>query len=1196
MAEIKWSDDQKKIINSRDCEILVSAAAGSGKTAVLVERIFQRMIDEKNPIDIDRFVVVTFTKAAAEHMKGKIRERIENAINSGDYSKEKCDRLREQLKYLTSANISTVHSFCSFIIGQYFHRIGIDPSLKLGDDYELTMLKNQVMEKMLEDEYAKAEEGFTGIASMRALIKNDAALEDWILKIYKKIIAEPFSELVFDSWESMLDTPLSEDSMYIRLIVKREADMAQGMLEQIRELKKRELKNMPEKYIAVLDNLEYLCVTISDTYMNASGKATGYIEAYNSIKNKLDNVDLSGIQKTPPKNEDMLEYWKDIHPLVERFTTDKDLFFFQELEESEKDRQVMARSCHTLLRLTKRFMEEFSQAKSEAGIMDYNDLEQFALKILFDTDEETGRKIRSEAAIELSHQFDEIMIDEYQDSNRVQDTILWAVSDAEDDADYPWFCGSKNRFMVGDVKQSIYRFRGACPELFEHKMETFGTGEDAKHRRIDLNKNFRSRPAVLMHVNDIFEEIMHADIGGIEYDEDACLNPGGDYEKYDDPFEDTYIDKRDDVDVEFVISDITGSDKTYLEASHIAKKIKNMVEGDEPFFLEKGEKRRVKYSDIVILARSVKNKADIYAEAFRNEGVPFHTVLSQGFYTSREISLMTDILSVIDNPRQDIPLAAVALGPMFGISEEKLSSVRANHKKGDLYDALIAGREEPEIGNLLEMIDDFREMEGASSATELLEAIYEKTGIRNYFALAKDGDRRCANLDYLMQQAISFDRAGHMGIHEFVRSFEKIKEIDFDLGEVSTLSENDDVVQLMTIHKSKGLEFPVIVLVGTTGEAFKDDGDRFVTDPELGIATFADDTENGIKKKTIFMNLIKDRLALEDKGEALRLLYVALTRAEEKIIISGSFKEFPADRNIDYYSRYSVKTYFDMLNNAVQYERGFKWNEKHYAEAGRTSKQNSSTSIEKNNIFDTSAPYNETVVELLKKMASAKAEVRDTLPAKISVSEVKRAALAETEEGMDFVKAIEPDEIPVPRFVKQEEAEVSGAAYGTVWHQVMAYIDFEHTDTKEDIEKCIDDLVSQGKLLEEEKKYLRTDRLLTFFCSELGQDMKQAYTEGKLHREQAFTMYKPASEIYPDTDDEKPILIQGIIDGYFETDDGVVLMDYKTDRIDVGEEDKLREHYAVQMKLYKEVLEKSLKKPVISSKLYSFSIGKEVEL
>ena len=1198
MSEIAWSNDQKRIIDARDCEILVSAAAGSGKTAVLVERIFQRVIDEADPIDIDRFVVVTFTKAAAEHMKEKIRERLEDAIENPEFTAQQKERFYDQLKLLPSAHISTVHSFCSFVIGQYFHRIGIDPALRLGDDYELKMLRKDVLRSILEDEYNEAKDDFIRLVSLRTLIKNDTALEDWILSIYNAIITEPFPETVIKKWEDILDKPLSDESEFVRFAVRRESDMCIGIHNKIESDNTNNNKLSSSKYADAFGEIDFLCVTIPKIYEKVLTGETGYTQAYNDIMQKLHKANFNGVSKQAPKDEELCELWKEIRPIIDRFEKDKNEFFFQSLEESEKDRSEMAKTCHTILRLTKRFLEEFRQAKADAGIMDFSDLEQFALDILFDKDSETGKYTRSDAAIELSTQFDEIMIDEYQDSNRVQDTILWSVSDAIEDADHPWFSSANNRFMVGDIKQSIYRFRGACPELFEYKMNTFDKVNDTEHRLINLNENYRSRPSVLEHVNDVFELIMHGDIGGIEYNNDASLKPGGNSYEVQKKRDLMYADnvELDKCDVDFVITELRGDDRIYCEATHIARRIREMVEGDNPLFLEKGEKRRVKYSDIVILSRALKGIADIYAEAFKREGVPFDTILSQGFYSTREISLMTEVLAVIDNPRQDIPLAGVALSPIFDISEEMLANIRAKDKKCDLYESLLSSEDEPEIKRLIDMIDYFRELSSTASASELIEAVYEKTRIRDIFALLPDGDRRCANLDHLLSEAIKFDNAGHMGVHDFIRSFEKIKEIELDIGEVSTDSENGDVVRMMTIHKSKGLEFPVVILTRTATEAIQKEKNRFLTDYDLGIATYADDIEYGIKKKTIFRNIISEKQLIEEKAEAQRLLYVALTRAEEKLIITGTFDEKPKESEVDFYSRYEMNTYAKMILTAALDHPGFECREYAYDSVGRFAIYNDSTFVEENNIFDTSATYNENIVELLRRMEASGSDEGEMIPAKISVSEVKKAALEESDEGEQFVKAIEEDEVPVPEFVKQSEETTSASAYGTVWHQVMAYIDFSKTESEEEIRSAVDELIDRGRLKAEEKKLLRVDRLSTFFGSDLGQKMKKAYAEGRLHREQAFTMHKPASEIYPDITDDKPVLIQGIIDGYFETDDGIVLMDYKTDRVEPGEENKLIEHYTVQMKLYKEVLEMSLKKPVIRTVLYSFSLGKEVPI
>ncbi|MBO6108835.1 MAG: UvrD-helicase domain-containing protein, partial [Eubacterium sp.] len=713
MANPGWTDEQKSVIDARGREILVSAAAGSGKTAVLVERVYKEVMEG---IDLDRFVVVTFTKAAAAEMKERLRKRFEEALEDEKLPDVHRQRIRRQLRLIPSAHISTVHSFCNYIIGQYFHRIGIDPSYSLASDSELKLIKKEVVSELLERQYELLEENgsmMEKISASSAFTKSDAALEDLIISVYEKSVSEPFPDIVFSDWETMLNAPLdSEDSPYIRELLKRTADTMSWVCDCSDDLLNKYylLQDKDKKTFVGLKNIS---IKITDIFEDYNNKNITVADCFEEMRKAFIQMDLSGFPKSKPSKDELrIKAFMELKPvreLVEKTYSD---YFSKTLSEHDEDRAAMAETTLELIGLAREFGEKFDAAKRDRGLVDYNDLEQFALRILFDKDS-NGRPVRSDAARELSGYFHEIMIDEYQDSNRVQDTILWAI--AKPDGTYdesadlmPWEAVAGNRFMVGDIKQSIYRFRNACPELFEHKMNTYrqldrstetvsDEGAELTDRdsagsgqiRIDLHRNFRSGRIIIDSTNEVFKRIMHSDIGGVEYDRDAELVMGLDAEAVPDDInaaarvciENLYHD-RENTDT------VTGKSMSNDEAGayYIANRIKEMVEGDDPLMIRTGRDsfRPVRYRDIVILSRSVSPISYIYSDVFAAVGVPFVTELKQGFYGSREVSLIIQMLSVINNPLQDIPLAAVLLSPMVNVTEEELGRVIAVLKQNDI--------------------------------------------------------------------------------------------------------------------------------------------------------------------------------------------------------------------------------------------------------------------------------------------------------------------------------------------------------------------------------------------------------------------------------------------------------------------------------------------------------------------------------
>lgn len=650
-----------------------------------------------------------------------------------------------------------------------------------------------------------------------------------------------------------------------------------------------------------------------------------------------------------------------------------------------------------------------------------------------------------------------------------------------------------------------------------------------------------------------------------------------------------------------------------VEARQAVSIIRDMTDAKNPMLVAgKNEQdediyRPAQYRDIVILVRSVRAVGQLIFDVLSEAGIPVVMEQTQGFFDTREISLMTSILEVIDNPRQDFPLAAVLVGPMFGFTGEEMAKIRSESRDVTLYESLFCVTEEKlkeKIDHFLSVLEKLRDKKSFATVAELMEDIYEETGIYRSVRMMTDGVRRAANMDRLMEIAREFDATTYHGLYQFVRYIRRIREQQEEMGEVNIAGEEENVVRIMTIHKSKGLEFPIVFLLGM-GKKLTHVNRSFLTiHPELGVAAPLCDTKKHTKKTTLYQSFLARKNRLEDLGEELRVLYVAMTRAEEKLVMIGTAPEKKLEANGNsYWERSRIESYLDMvLAPALSEQVPFRF---HIAEKEELVEEVATELVTAEidrtvlNNFDTDIRYHEDVHELLERMVNT-FEEDEPLPVKVSVSDLKMKSMEELEDTDLTILSKEEisEEMPVPMFMQEKEAEpvYAGATYGTVWHQVMASIDFGKTNSESEIKEAVSELVRAGKLRPEETKMLNYRRLYTFFRSNLGKEMTNAWENGTLHSEQPFVIGRPAYELFPDRKEDKTVLVQGIIDGYYEKDGKIVLMDYKTDSLKSGEEGKLAERYKKQMDLYKQALEMILGKKVETCVLYSFSLGKEIEL
>ena len=884
---VKWTEEQEKVIRLRNRNILVSAAAGSGKTAVLVERIITMLTKDDPPMDVDRLLIVTFTEAAASEMKERIRLAIEKKLM--EYPDN--EHLKQQATLIHNAQITTIHSFCLSVIRDHFHAIDIDPGFRIGEEGELKLLRHDVLEDMLEEKYQEASKRFLDFTAAYSTGRNDKKIEDLILKIYEFSRSYPDSEAWLDSCVKAYEIP-DVKALEGSSIMKKVMTDIRKNLEDAKELLiyAENVALSPEGPAVYEATLEKDLQVIEELCNRAS---------YKSLAEAFSNVKWARIAANKDKtvSEEKIDLVKKIREMVKGIVKNMSAqYFYESPEELVEDLRVCTPAMEELADLVRLFAERFEEQKRAQNMIDFSDMEQYALRIL--TQKTENGFVPSKIAEEYQKQFEEIMIDEYQDSNLIQEAILTSVSGCRS--------GRYNIFMVGDVKQSIYRFRLSRPELFLEKFRTYNI-EESKTQRIDLHKNFRSRKEVLESANAIFRQIMTEKLGGIVYDDQAALYPGAEYPENDNVKTEILVM---DSDLEILSKEEDFEEKIpserELEARMIAMRIRELLRSQKVTDKETGELRNVRYSDIVILTRSIKGFADVFTEVLNREGIPTYAGTSEGYFQTQEIGVLMDYLRVLDNRRQDIPLTAVLSSAFAGLSQEELAEIRCAYPDTAFFESVTKYREQGENADIqlklqkcLDQMDDFRKIVPYTPMHELLWKILETTGYGDYVASMPGGAQRKANLDMLIEKARAYESTSYKGLFHFVRYIEQLQKYDVDYGEASIEDEHADTVRVMTIHKSKGLEFPVVIVAGM-GKRFnmQDARSAVALHAGMGVGLDAVNLEYRTKIPSIIKKVIQKEEALESLGEELRVLYVALTRAKEKLIITGTLSN-PEDKISD---------------------------------------------------------------------------------------------------------------------------------------------------------------------------------------------------------------------------------------------------------------------------------------------------------
>ncbi|HFL2599456.1 TPA: helicase-exonuclease AddAB subunit AddA [Clostridioides difficile] len=1273
MSSPKWTKEQLEVIESRECNLLVAAAAGSGKTAVLVERIIQMITSRENPIDIDKLLVVTFTNAAASEMRERIGDAIGKALDENPENKH----LQNQLVLLNKSSITTIHSFCLDVIKSNFHRINLDPNFRIGDQTECAILKQEAIEEVFEDLYEERDEGFLNLVESYAERGGDKEVQDIILGIYSFAMASPEpKKWLIDSAERFnIDENFDfSQSIWARAILDTVKIEINGLcLNMERALKEVESIEELETFAEKL-SVEYKKIADISQACNKS-----WDEAYKKMASMSFENYVKGVKRISKDAPSYIKESKEKAKTI-RDKTKKSLesivsaTFNKDNDSIREEIKYLYNIVKPISSVVLRFEEEYSNKKREKGIIDFNDIEHFALNILTDVDEK-GNIVPSDIAVGYRNKFYEIFIDEYQDSNLVQEVLLKAVANTE----------TPNRFMVGDVKQSIYRFRQAKPELFLQKYNNYNDKKGSSHRKIMLYKNFRSREEVVDAVNYIFENIMNENIGEIEYTEKERLNLGANFNvdtdeksiiggateihliQKDNKLDDDIINDKDDRinNKEDEIEEEEKLDNIQLEARMVGNIIKDLMKVNEDGKIQKvydkgiDGYRPVEFRDIVILLRATSAWAPVFADELMNMDIPTYADVGVGYFDTIEIKTILSLLQIIDNPMQDIPLISVLKSPIFGFTPEDLIDIRVQSKDKIFYEVLKSTAEydgftdsqnenESEFipseecinksKDFLTKLKEFKEKSMYMSTDEFIWYLYTRTGYYAYVGALPGGSQRQANLKVLFERAKQFEETSLKGIFNFVNFIEKLKKSSSDMGSAKTLGENANVVRIMSIHKSKGLEFPVVIC-SAMGKNFntQDFKKSILYHHNLGYGPQFVDYERRISFPSIAKEALKSKINIENLSEEMRVLYVAFTRAKEKLIITGSTRNIQDSikrwsngiEGLDTISQYEIlkgKNFLDWIMPCVLRHRdlsnlleevgldavfnvehnskwyGKLWNKNDILVEKKSDEEKESIEeiLEKIDVDNPDSDYYSEIEEKLNYIYPYEFSTRK--PATISVTEIKKIQNNYEEELINTIfeqKVI----LKKPLFIQNEEEreKISGTERGTIVHLVMEVLDLKNVSSVNDIKSQIRGFVSKGIITEKQASIVNPYKIYKFFASNIGKRMLNAEI---INREKSIYAQVNMKDIYIyekliNNDDKKlydneSVMLRGIVDAYFEEDNQIVLVDYKTDFVNEENINQIIEKYKKQLDLYADIIETLTGKSVKEKCIYLFGVDEAV--
>ncbi len=1234
--EFNWTKEQWDAIHEINCNLLVAAAAGAGKTAVLVERIIRRITNSENSVDIDRLLIMTFTNAAAAEMRERIAEAISAYLDKNPGSKN----IQRQLTLLNKATITTIHSFCLEVVRSNFQYINIDPDFRIADETEAALMKLEVLNELFEEQYQNENPVFSELLECYGGNGDDGALQNMVLDLYTFIQSSPWPEKWFNEMTENLN-PAEEMVFGITPWGQVLINSALIQLQGLKDAMSRAIEIIScwegfekhlEIYLEDMSNLNRLLKLCS------GGTAT-----WDVIYESLQRFEF---KRLPTANKEMdretLDYIKKIRDDVkDRIKTIKEKCFLADSAQIIRDMKIMYPVIKGLATLALTFEQKYAAKKSKKQVLDFNDLEHFCLEILTCYDD--GYISPSKVALSYRERYAEILVDEYQDSNLLQESIINMVSKSD--------TGAPNVFMVGDVKQSIYRFRQAKPELFLDKYRNYSAEKGSIYRKILLFKNFRSRKEVVDAVNFIFKQTMSVNVGELDYTDNEALNPGADFAEYNKKI----IKAGGDVELHLIDTGIPSDyqslnddeemlDSIQCEARLVVKRIQQLMQPDERgrvfcvFDRDLKDYRKVDYRDIVILLRTVRNWSDIFVQELTAQGIPVFADTGTGFFKTPEVQVVLSLLQIIDNPHQDIPLLSVLRSPIASFSSEELAELRLCDRKASIFDALKLLSEQGQSDaakkglSFLRLLQRWRDMSLYMPTDQLLWHLYNETG---YFAVVgamPAGVQRQANLRVLFERARQFEDTAYKGLFNFVNFVDRLKSSRGDMGSAKILGENDNVIRIMSIHKSKGLEFPVVFLSGA-GKKFnlQDVNKSVLYHQELGFGSDVISHRRRLRYPLVTKQAIREKLKAETLSEEMRILYVALTRAREKLLITGSLRDISktavkwaycagaGNAALPDYEMLKGTNYLDWLGPALlRHKDGKLLRDKAYANSyiakylidNEPSQWSvgiwSRSDILSDKYIDNQKQsylneWEEQRLSTPEDMWDLSKEIDrrlswhypyqklTTVPVKVSVTELKRRFELDSFEEENIL--FQPLLMKKPMFIEGQRG-LSAAEAGTVLHFVLQHLDFY----QKDISGQIKEMVKRELLTQQQAQSVDDEKIRGFLASVLG---KRLLASQGIYREVPFNIEMSCQELYKDVPDEvydgETVLLQGVIDCYFEEPEGIVLLDYKTDYAPDNRMEALMDKYRLQINYYARALEMLAGKRVKGKYIYLFWNGKTLE-
>ncbi|MGI9952518.1 helicase-exonuclease AddAB subunit AddA [Moorellaceae bacterium AZ2] len=1226
-----WTTEQREAIETKDCNLLISASAGAGKTAVLVQRVIERLTDTRENTDIDRLLVVTFTQAAAAEMRERIGSALSRALAQNPHS----GHLRRQLLLLEKASITTLHSFCLDLLRQYFYLLQLTPSFRVMGEIEASLLRQEILEQVLEDRYALALENrssFGRLVDSFGGQRDDRLLQDLILRLYNFSRTHPWPrswlQNILDSYRNASSPAALDELPWVQALKESLALEIKGLIAEGEEA--LALARSPQGPASYLEALQDDLSQLEHLYRASRKSWDDFCRAGQSIA-------FAQLKRCPPVvDPDLKEQVQALRQdYKDRIRSWQETYFSHTSAAVLAALQDLAPVVEELVQVVLDFGQAYQEAKQRQGLVDFGDLEHYCLRLLLAPEARPGHLVPSALARELQDYFVEVLVDEYQDINALQEIILRLVS--RQDGERP------NLVLIGDVKQSIYRFRWAEPSLFLEKYLTYDRDPGSRRRRVDLTVNFRSRPEILHAVNFLFRQIMTAGVGELEYDAAAELRPGARYprggEESAGPVEVHLLDLEDGtgeapaVEPEAGTTEIEELEAVQAEARLVARRIRELVQHSKIWDPESGSYRPPAYRDIAVLLRSTRGKSGIFLEELARAGIPVYADTGEGYFSSPEVATMLALLQLIDNPYQDIPLTAVLRSPLVGLKAGDLARIRIAHPGEEFAEAVLAeirsgqGLLAERLAAFWQKLESWRTLARRGKLSDLIWTIFRQTGYYDWAGGLPGGRQRQANLRALIDRARQYEQTSLRGLFGFLRFIDRLMESGEDLAEAQPLGEKENVVRLMSVHKSKGLEFPVVIVAGLGSRFnFRDLYQSTLIHKELGLGLEWVDPEKRLAYPTLLHLAVRDRLKREALAEEMRILYVAMTRAREKLILVGSMRggeealrglcrrSGSEDIQLPASSLASARSYLDWILPALARHRdGEKirrragrpgaspallqdpssweihlWGTRDLAgpeepEAGGT--PGALPALLRLEPIPVTGPCREEVVRALDWSYPYRACI--SRPAKVAVSDVKRPGeeLFSAEEVT--VRPYLPRVTRQPRFVVETE-KLSPVEVGSAFHLVMQHLDLRGDLEPTGIARQVQALVEREILTPEQAAAVSCSKIANFFKTDLG---RRLLTARSVRREVPFTLGLPAAELYPELKEEgtaETIVVQGIIDCLADEGDGWLLIDYKTDRVEPGSLHKVVEYYMPQLNIYSLAVEAIYRQQVKDKYLYFF--------